>query len=169
MPCVSSVRTCLFWLAAAPLRPSALAGQQPIGRASRTAAKRPYPMFPSLPSLAAALSQPFKRSQLGLFHGKTKQYGNNVPFSKKKTRRSWLPNIQSKRLYSDALDEMVRVKLSTRALKTIRKVCCPVLHHHATHTSNILACVCSTAGSTSMCSTQSRTYSVGRACVYALQ
>jgi large subunit ribosomal protein L28 len=95
-------------------------------------------MFPSLPSLAAALSQPFKRSQLGLFHGKTKQYGNNVPFSKKKTRRSWLPNIQSKRLYSDALGEMVRVKLSTRALKTIRKVRCPVPHHHATHTSNIL-------------------------------
>ncbi|KAN0114327.1 54S ribosomal protein L24, mitochondrial [Russula decolorans] len=78
-------------------------------------------MFPSLPSLAATLSQPFKRSQLGLFHGKTKQYGNNVPFSKKKTRRSWLPNIQSKRLYSDALSETVRVKLSTRALKTIRK------------------------------------------------
>jgi ribosomal protein L28 len=82
-------------------------------------------MFPSLPSLAATLSQPFKRSQLGLFHGKTKQYGNNVPFSKKKTRRSWLPNIQSKRLYSDALSETVRVKLSTRALKTIRKVRSP--------------------------------------------
>lgn len=79
-------------------------------------------MFPSLPSLAAALSQPFKRSQLGLFHGKTKQYGNSVPFSKKKTRRSWLPNIQSKRLYSDALGETVRVKVTTRALKTIRKV-----------------------------------------------
>ncbi|KAI9507099.1 mitochondrial 50S ribosomal protein L28-like protein [Russula earlei] len=79
-------------------------------------------MFPSLPSfVAAALSQPFKRSQLGLFHGKTKQYGNNVPFSKKKTRRAWLPNIQTKRLFSDALGDMVRVKLSTRALKTIRK------------------------------------------------
>jgi len=80
-------------------------------------------MFPSLSSFAAALSQPFKRSQLGLFHGKTKQYGNNVPFSKKKTRRAWLPNVQSKRLFSDALGETVRVKLTTRALKTIRKVC----------------------------------------------
>ena len=79
-------------------------------------------MLPSLPSLAAALSQPFKRSQLGLFHGKTKQYGNNVPFSKTKTRRTWLPNIQTKRLFSDALGEKVRVKLSMRALKTIRKV-----------------------------------------------
>jgi large subunit ribosomal protein L28 len=90
-------------------------------------------MFPSLPSLAAVLSQPFKRSQLGLFHGKTKQYGNNVPFSKKKTRRSWLPNIQSKRLYSDALGETVRVKVSTRALKTIRKVRrLSLLSHHIT-------------------------------------
>jgi len=121
-------------------------------------------MFPSLPSLAAALSQPFKRSQLGLFHGKTKQYGNNVPFSKKKTRRSWLPNIQSKRLYSDALGETVRVKLSTRALKTIRKVRrLSLLSRHDAYT------LSSTAGSTSMCSTQSRTYSVGRACVYASQ
>ena len=80
-------------------------------------------MPPSLPSFAAALSQPFKRSQLGLFHGKIIQYGNNVPFSMKKTRRTWLPNIQTKRLFSDALGETVRVKLTTRALKTIRKVC----------------------------------------------
>jgi len=39
----------------------------------------------------------------------------------KKTRRSWLPNIQTKRLFSDALGEKVRVKLTTRALKSIRK------------------------------------------------
>lgn len=107
--------------------PRSVRAPWPIGNQHRTTANQANPvgeaaMFPSLPSLAATLSQPFKRSQLGLFHGKTKQYGNNVPFSKKKTRRSWLPNIQSKRLYSDALGETVRVKLSTRALKTIRKV-----------------------------------------------
>jgi large subunit ribosomal protein L28 len=134
-----SVQTCLFWPSAAPLRPSALA-RQAIGRPGTTANhKRPgrrTTMFPSLPSLAASVSQPFKRSQLGLFHGKTKQYGNNVPFSKNKTRRSWLPNVQSKRLFSDALGEMVRVKLTTRALKTIRKVrrtLCRCLSHHTTH------------------------------------
>ena len=109
-------------------------------------------MFPSLPSLAAALSQPFKRSQLGLFHGKTKQYGNNVPFSKKKTRRTWLPNIQTKRLFSDALGEKVRVKVSMRALKTIRKVSSPPLIF-VSHTDNLR----STVVSTSMCSTQSQT------------
>ncbi|OCH85899.1 mitochondrial 50S ribosomal protein L28-like protein [Obba rivulosa] len=78
-------------------------------------------MFPSLPSLMEAVSLPFKRSQLGLFHGKMKQYGNNVPFSKRKTRRSWLPNVQSKRLFSDALQEFVKVKVTTRALRTIKK------------------------------------------------
>ena len=81
-------------------------------------------MFPSLPSLAQALTGPFKRAQLGLFHGKTKQYGNNVPFSKKKTRRTWLPNVHPKRLFSAALGENVRVKLTARALKTINKVRC---------------------------------------------
>lgn len=78
-------------------------------------------MFPTI-SLLEALSAPFKRSQLGLFQGKTKQYGNNVPFSKKKTRRTWLPNVQNKRLFSDALGEDVRVKVTTRALRTIKKV-----------------------------------------------
>ncbi|KAI0922689.1 hypothetical protein AcW1_002731 [Taiwanofungus camphoratus] len=78
-------------------------------------------MFPSSPLLKEIISAPFKRSQLGLFHGKTKQYGNNVPFSKHKTRRTWLPNIQSKRLFSDALQDFVKVKVSTRALKTIKK------------------------------------------------
>ncbi|KAA1475347.1 mitochondrial 50S ribosomal protein L28-like protein [Dentipellis sp. KUC8613] len=81
-------------------------------------------MFPSLPTLSAAarvLTGPFKRAQQGLYHGAMKQYGNNVPFSKHKTRRTWLPNVHSKRLFSDALGVNVRVKLSTRALKTINK------------------------------------------------
>ncbi|KAI6041504.1 hypothetical protein EDC04DRAFT_3139653 [Pisolithus marmoratus] len=80
-------------------------------------------MFPSLPVLAslANVSTPFKRSSLGLFHGKLKQYGNNVPFSKKKTRRTWLPNVQNKRLMSEALGRKVELKVTTRALKTIKK------------------------------------------------
>ena len=59
---------------------------------------------------------------MGLFHGKNKQYGNNVPFSKKKSRRTWLPNVHNKRFFSDALEDFVRVKVSTKALKTIKKV-----------------------------------------------
>ncbi|KAF9554991.1 hypothetical protein CPC08DRAFT_613976, partial [Agrocybe pediades] len=67
------------------------------------------------------VSQPFKRSQHGLFQGKMKQYGNNVPFSKHKTRRSWLPNVQQKRIPSEILGEKVRMKVTTRALRTIKK------------------------------------------------
>ena len=73
-------------------------------------------------ALLASLSTPFKRSQLGLFHGKMRQSGNNVPFSKHKTKRTWLPNVQQKRLRSESLGETVRLKLTTRALKTIKKV-----------------------------------------------
>ncbi|KAF8961455.1 hypothetical protein BDZ97DRAFT_1592051, partial [Flammula alnicola] len=77
-------------------------------------------MFPSK-ALWEVVSKPFKRSQLGLFEGKTKQYGNNVPFSKHKTRRSWLPNVQQKRLHSEVLGDTFRLKLTTRALRTIQK------------------------------------------------
>ncbi|TFK28303.1 50S ribosomal protein L24 [Coprinopsis marcescibilis] len=77
-------------------------------------------MFPSLPALGE-LSQPFKRAQFGLFGGKTKLYGNNVPFSKHKTRRTWLPNVQRKRIPSDILGESVRLKVTTRVLRTIKK------------------------------------------------
>jgi len=91
-------------------------------------------MFPSK-ALWDVVSQPFKRSQGGLFQGKTKQYGNNVPFSKHKTRRTWLPNVQQKRLPSEIMGDMVRVKVTTRALKTIKKVCerfVSILLHGAT-------------------------------------
>ncbi|KAI9068186.1 hypothetical protein FKP32DRAFT_1609035 [Trametes sanguinea] len=77
-------------------------------------------MFPSIP-LFAVVSAPFKRSQLGLFQGKMKQYGNNVPNSKHKTRRTWLPNAHYQRLFSDTLQQFVRLKVTARALKTIKK------------------------------------------------
>ncbi|KAH8112317.1 hypothetical protein DFH11DRAFT_1545988 [Phellopilus nigrolimitatus] len=79
-------------------------------------------MLPTVPRLAQAASVPFKRSQNGLFHGKLIQFGNNVPFSKHKTRRTWLPNIQNKGLKSDILDRGFRLKVSTKALKTIKKL-----------------------------------------------
>lgn len=79
-------------------------------------------MFPTLPLCIQAASAPFKRSQLGLFHGKCIQFGNNVPFSKHKTRRTWHPNVQSKDLRSDVLGRTLNIKVTTRALRTIKKV-----------------------------------------------
>ncbi|KAI5121925.1 hypothetical protein M0805_000254 [Coniferiporia weirii] len=76
----------------------------------------------TLPRLVQVSSAPFKRSQTGLFHGKLIQFGNNVPFSKQKTRRTWLPNIQQKGLRSTLLNRELTLKVSTKALKTIKKL-----------------------------------------------
>ncbi|KAI9477103.1 hypothetical protein BDB00DRAFT_859421 [Zychaea mexicana] len=63
----------------------------------------------------------FKRAQRGLFGGKHIQFGNNNPFSKKKTRRFWLPNVQSKKLYSETLQKFLELKVTTSVLRTIDK------------------------------------------------
>mmetsp|Transcript_34694 Transcript_34694/g.83863 ORF Transcript_34694/g.83863 Transcript_34694/m.83863 type:complete len:193 (-) Transcript_34694:241-819(-) len=62
------------------------------------------------------------RSRRGLYDGKDVRFGNNIPFSMKKTRRRWNPNLQHKRVYSEILDEMVRFHLTTSALRTMDKM-----------------------------------------------
>ena len=42
-----------------------------------------------------------KRSQRGLFHGRTVGFGNNVSFSHRRTRRKFKPNTQHVRLWSE--------------------------------------------------------------------
>lgn len=51
--------------------------------------------------------------------GKAVQSGNNVSHANNKTRRRFLPNIQDTSLLSDALGQSVRLKVSTRGIKTI--------------------------------------------------
>ncbi|MDF1792407.1 MAG: 50S ribosomal protein L28 [Thalassobaculaceae bacterium] len=51
--------------------------------------------------------------------GKGVLTGNNVSHANNRTRRRFLPNIQETSLLSDALGEMVRLKLSTGALRTV--------------------------------------------------
>jgi large subunit ribosomal protein L28 len=53
--------------------------------------------------------------------GKGVMAGNNVSHAHNKTRRRFLPNIQVSSLLSDALGRSVRLKLSTRAIRTIEK------------------------------------------------
>lgn len=50
------------------------------------------------------------------------QFGNNFPFSQKKTRRRFNPNIQKKRIFVPELGKFVQVKISTRELRTIDKI-----------------------------------------------
>ena len=54
--------------------------------------------------------------------GKKPMAGNNVSHAHNKTRRWQRPNVQTKRLFVPELNRFVRVKLSTRALRTISKI-----------------------------------------------
>ena len=51
--------------------------------------------------------------------GKGVLTGNNVSHANTRSRRRYLPNLQVTSLLSDTLGEMVRLKLSTQALRTV--------------------------------------------------
>lgn len=51
--------------------------------------------------------------------GKTVLSGNNVSHANNKTRRRFLPNLQDYSLLSDILGGPVRMRLSTRAIRTV--------------------------------------------------
>ena len=51
--------------------------------------------------------------------GKAVLTGNNVSHANNKTRRRFLPNLQETTLLSDALGQLVRLRISTRGLKTV--------------------------------------------------
>lgn len=51
--------------------------------------------------------------------GKGVLTGNNVSHANNKTRRRFLPNLQETSLMSDALGTTVRLRLTTRGIKTI--------------------------------------------------
>ena len=53
--------------------------------------------------------------------GKGPLSGNNVSHANNKTRRRQLPNLQSKRIFVPETGKFVRIKISTRALRTIDK------------------------------------------------
>jgi large subunit ribosomal protein L28 len=53
--------------------------------------------------------------------GKGVQVGNNVSHANNKTKRRFLPNLQQTSLTSDALGDQVRLRITTRAIKTIEK------------------------------------------------
>jgi large subunit ribosomal protein L28 len=53
--------------------------------------------------------------------GKGVLVGHNVSHANNKTKRRYLPNIQSRRLYSETLGETVRLKIALNTLRTIDK------------------------------------------------
>lgn len=51
--------------------------------------------------------------------GKTVQSGNNVSHANNKTRRRFLPNLQSATLFSESLGQGMQVRITTAAMRTI--------------------------------------------------
>ena len=95
--------------------PSLMSGARQMAAAQSRSALRP----------AVASRQQVRhrsnRSRRGLYDGKDIRSGNNVPFSLKKTKRKFKPNVFEKAVYSETLDEMVRFHLTASALRSIDK------------------------------------------------
>ncbi|KEI43395.1 50S ribosomal protein L28 [Saccharopolyspora rectivirgula] len=53
--------------------------------------------------------------------GKKPGYGNKVSHSNKRTRRRWMPNVQQRRYWLPSEGRWIRLRLSTKAMKTIDK------------------------------------------------
>ncbi|MSO90879.1 MAG: 50S ribosomal protein L28 [Acetobacteraceae bacterium] len=53
--------------------------------------------------------------------GKTVLAGNNVSHANNKTRRRFLPNLQNYSVLSDVLGGSERMRLSTRAIRTLER------------------------------------------------
>jgi large subunit ribosomal protein L28 len=51
--------------------------------------------------------------------GKGKQYGSNVSFSQRHTKKVWKPNLQTKTVMLDG--RKVRLQISTQAIRTLKK------------------------------------------------
>lgn len=51
--------------------------------------------------------------------GKGKQYGSNVSFSQRHTKKVWKPNLQTKTLVVDG--KKITLKVSTQAIRTLKK------------------------------------------------
>lgn len=64
----------------------------------------------------------YKQSNLGLYGQQKIRYGNMVSEKNEiKTRRYWRPNVQNRRLWSDSLGSFIKIRVTTRVLRTIDK------------------------------------------------
>ncbi|KLU89472.1 54S ribosomal protein L24 [Magnaporthiopsis poae ATCC 64411] len=96
--------------------------QKPV-RDSDIPIPSPTAAHPEIPPYPYGERRLYKQSNTGLYGSASIRFGHNV--SKKhavKTPRKWRPNVQSRRLWSEALGMMVRTKITTRVLRTLDKV-----------------------------------------------
>lgn len=90
------------------------------GRSGRTDARSSMASRPT-EVMAAHAGQTFKRAQRGLYDGRIIQFGNSIPKSRHKTPRRWIPNIQRATLWSETLQESIKTRVATSAMRSIKK------------------------------------------------
>lgn len=89
---------------------------------------RPAPKTAKLPSYIPPYPygprRTFKQADNGLYGGSTIQFGNKISKGKNKgkTRRTWHPNIHKEKVYSNALEKWLTIKVQHRVRRTINKV-----------------------------------------------
>ncbi|KAH8754733.1 hypothetical protein BGZ57DRAFT_69645 [Hyaloscypha finlandica] len=77
----------------------------------------------AVPEYPYGPSQVYKQSNFGLYGTQKIRFGNMVSEKNEiKTRRYWRPNVQLKRLWSEALQAYIRLRITTRVLRTVDKV-----------------------------------------------
>jgi large subunit ribosomal protein L28 len=77
----------------------------------------------SVPEYPYGPSQFYKQSNFGLYGTQKIRFGNMVSEKNEiKTRRYWRPNVHSKRLWSESLQAYIRLRITTRVLRTVDKV-----------------------------------------------
>lgn len=83
----------------------------------------PQALAEVLPAYPYGPARWYKQSRLGLYGGQRIQFGNNVGEKiAVKTRRTWYPNIFTRKLFSKSLNRPVQVRVSARVLRTIDKL-----------------------------------------------
>ena len=91
---------------------------------SSTAAVQKTKTLPDyIPSYPYGPNYWYKQSNSGLYGGAMIRFGNKISQGRNegKTRRSWKPNVRRKKIWSDALEEYLFIKVTRSALRTIRK------------------------------------------------
>lgn len=90
---------------------------------ARPAASQLAHQHATIPPYPHGPSPWYKQSNFGLYGAARPQSGNTVSERTEiKNRRKWHPNIQSRRLWSEALGRFVRVTVLARVLRTVDKV-----------------------------------------------
>lgn len=81
------------------------------------------PLAENIPPYPYGARQWYKQADTGLYGGAMIRFGNKISDgrNKGKTRRSWKPNVRRKKMYSEALDQHLFIKLTRKALRTIEK------------------------------------------------